>query len=477
MAVKNYDIQKSSIWKDILQVISQPAINPMLVFQITIHTEYEDYAPIVLRHLDIVRNYESNFGDITLLTFDMAFGDYVHRFYPFTNNLEATVSVNYIEKTDNRTKKPNVISKRRYKMVFLPEENEHVNLSEYQAYDAETLNKLKILTVKVQLLDRILEPLRIKMTEGVYRKVKQETILRAVIAEQANQILVDGKPALGAIDIYPPDNTEIQQHIIIPHNTLIVSIPTFLQEKMNGVYNAGIGSYLQYYNKLYTWFVYPIYNPSRYTLDKTQHSKMVFYYMPSFQYNGIENTYRVDGNIVSVLCTSNKQYLDDGDTNYMNKGVGFMQSDARAYMKKPVVMTENGPQGNPARLTSQVANAYRDDGLNYAPATAQEISSNPFLQYSKVAQRALAYIQLDWQHSDDSLIYPGMPCEFVYLENGVRKSVTGIIAQCHTFVHKANQGIVSAGFLRKSTLLIHAARMPKITQTPSGQAVTSINTI
>jgi hypothetical protein len=461
MATKNFSIETSPLWRDISKIMGSDVKNTFSSYSATIHTAVEDYPVLFLQQIDILRDYAANIGDVTFATFQLTFGDYVLRFYPFINNLELTITQYYLNKAGNNN---NNKSKQRYKMVFLPHENLHVNLSEFQSMDKMTLDHLDIVTVKVQLLSRVLEPLRIIFTSGIYQKVKPETLLRTVIGKESQSVLVDGKPCLDSIDIYPPDNTEIQQHIIIPNQTLLVSLPTFLQEKMNGVYSSGIGSYLQNYNSKNTWFIFPLYNTNRYLTDQTHSSKAVFYFIPAYRYGGIDNTYRVDGNKIDILCTSDKKYVDDGDTRYMNEGVGFVQADARAFMGKPVVMSENGPKGNPARLTTFAANTSRDDGLNYTPSTRVGISSNPFVQYSIITKRNVSTIQVTWEHSDHTLIYPGMPCEFVYLEDGMRKSIYGIIAKVQSFIYKTNKGALTANYLQNTSILIYAQRTPKTTQ-------------
>ena len=456
------DIEKSSIWKDISTVLYSNTNYTHLTYKGVVHTALEDYPVLAVITVDIVRDYVKNIGDHINVIFMMSLGDYVVRFYPFKNNLEMTLTLSYNPLNNSNAKLP-VPVKQRYKLVFLPNDNPHIDASDAIMMDKQTLDQLPPVTIRAQLLDRALEPLRIKMTSGVYANIKQETLLRSVLGQQSNMILVDGKPCLDSIDIFPPDNTEIQRHIILPSGTRVVDIPNYVQENMNGVYSSGIGSYFQSYNGRKTWFIYPLYNTSRYTDPRTSTSKAVFYFMPKFRYSGIDNTYSQDGALVKILCSSDKSYQDDGETQYMNKGVGFQQADARGFMGKPVVMSDNGPKGNPALLNTLVANESRDDGLNYAPVTREGISSNPFKQYSDIAMRNVSRIDLVWEYSDPALIYPGMPCKFVYLENNTIVTINGIIAYSHTVIAKATNTLQNTLFTRHTFITILASRKPKIT--------------
>ncbi len=463
-------IETSSIWKDVSKVIASKPNDVFYDYRATIHTALEDYGILSITNIDIVRDYMHNVGDHIQIVLLMSFGDYVKRLYPFVNNLELTITT-MVKKVGNGKPPPNI--KQRYKAVFLPHNNIHIDGSEYSAVSKETLDHMQPVTVTLQLLDRALEPLRIKMTAGTYINIKQESLMRSVITTECNKILVDGKPCLDAIDIYTPDNSDIQTHIILPTGTHVLSIPTYLQEKMNGVYGSGIGSYFQTYAGKRTFFIYPLYNTKRYNSPNTNKNKAIFYFVPSYTYKGIDNTYMVDGSVLKVLCTSDKKYLDDGETQYMNSGSGFMQADARAFMSKPVVLDSNNvPSGNPARTMTQVVNKSRDDGLNYAPVSKHGISSNPFIQYSEIAKRNVSKIDIVWEHSDASLIYPGMPCEFVFLDNGVRTTLKGIIVNTHTSIFKANTGVVSSLMARNTLISILAERRTKITTASTTTPVT-----
>lgn len=452
-------IESSSIWKDISSIIYSPPNNVFIDNTVTIHTELEDYNALGIANLDIIRDYVKNIGDHIHLTFMISMGDYVRRFYPFKNNLEITLTTSIIVPNDSK-KVPKL--KQRYKVVFLPNHNKHIDASEHSMMDKETLDHSDMIMVNVQLLDRALEPLRIKMTAGIYSNAKVETVLRSIITNEAKQILVDGKPCLDSVDIYPPDNSEVQKHIILPTGTHVLDIPTYIQEKMNGIYSSGLGSYFQTYNGKKTYFIYPLFNTQRYSSPNTSTAKAIFYFMPSYRYQGIDNTYTVDGSLLKIACTANKQYVDDGETNYMNSGVGFLQADARTMMAKPIVISVTGPVGNPAKTTTFVANKSRADGLNYAPVSKHGISSNPFLQYSVVSSRDISRLDIEWQHSDPSLIYPGMPCEFVFLDNGKRSTIRGIIAFTQTSVVKVNSGITTNMLISNTLVTIFAERRPKI---------------
>jgi hypothetical protein len=78
--------------------------------------------------------------------------------------------------------------------------------------------------------------------------------------------------------------------------------------------------------------------------------------------------------------------------------------------------------------------ADRKDGLNYAPVIAENITSNPFREYSKVMARYVARLDLEWENSDFSLLYPGMPCKYVFLQKDKIVELKGIIVFVHGLI-------------------------------------------
>ncbi len=116
----------------------------------------------------------------------------------------------------------------------------------------------------------------------------------------------------------------------------------------------------------------------------------------------------------------------------MNKGVGFRMADAKAFMNKPIIINENGPIADRSRLNYETAITDRKDNLNYAPKMG--ISNNPFHEYSKVVLSSLAQIDLVWENSDYTLLYPGMPCKYVFMDREKMVELKGVIIFSHTLI-------------------------------------------
>lgn len=437
--MSKYQIEKSAIWADVRDIFSSGQKGIKHELRGMLHTEKEDISVLKIMATDLIRNYHSSIADHLVVEFKMPLGEYAVRLYPFRTNLEFSIKTIVLQETAGAQASNGKISLQRYKAVFLVDQNPHLAASDFEQYDTETMNKSTIIDVRLELHHRSLEPLRIKTVYGSYRQSTPKQLIHNLLAGESQKILVDGNPAIDGIDIVEPDNSEAREHTVFPNGTLISTVPTFLQEKMGGVYNSGIGTYLQIYNSKTLWFVYPLYNTARF--DTCKDSKLIVYSVPEDRFPALDRTYSLDGNILSILATGAKKYKDTADIDYMNSGSGFRMTDASSFMRKPVVPTEDGPKAVRTRLNYEVSAEDRADGLNYAPVVNTGGSSNPFKHYSSINSRRLAQVDITWDNCDPNLIYPGMPVKYVFLDNGKIVELKGTVNFVHALTSLQGHGI------------------------------------
>lgn len=447
-----YELESSSIWLDVKSVIYSDSKAVKFEYKAQLHTEKQDINILKIISLDVVRDYANHIGDLVKLKFKIPLGDYMMQVYPYRGNLEVTIKRITLTEGGTGKKANSKILVTRYKAVFVPSENPVVAGSDLENYDQETLNKADMVDMQLELLDRSLEPLRITMApSNAYRGVTQKQVINNVLGGGSLKVLVDGKPSVDGIDIVEPDNKEIQDHCIIRDGLMLTSVPTFLQEKMGGVYGAGIGTYLQNYNDKRIWFVFPMFNTKLY--DTSKSDKLIIYAVPQEKLTGIDRTFNKDGSILKIVATSNRKYSDSADVDSINKGVGFRMADARAFMKKPVIMTEDGPKGARTQLNHENAIEDRKDGLNFAPVVGGP-SNNPYIHYSKISSQQVARVDLVWENSDETLIYPGMPVCYIFLDNNKPVELKGQVAFTHTVTSLQANGINSNVYKNVTAMVV-----------------------
>ena len=275
------------------------------------------------------------------------------------------------------------------------------------------MNQQALVDVSLQLEDRSLEPLRIKTVYGVFRSVSMKQLIFNLLMGESVKVLVDGKPCVDGIDVVDPDNTALNEEMMVPQGTLIASLPTYLQERGKGVYKGGMGTFLQTYKGKKLWFVYPLYDLNRFNKGK---DRLVIYAVPEGRLDGIDRTYKSESNALYIVATGKKVYHDTGRVNEINEGFGFRMIDANAMMKKPVVIEDGKVLGSRGQLNFEVGSTARKDGMHYAPVLPA--SANPFKEYSKGLQRQCAQVDIVWENALPELIRPGMPCKYVFMDKG-----------------------------------------------------------
>lgn len=450
----DYQIERLAIWPEIEKIIRSGKKNVTNEYRGMLHTEKEDIPILKIISIDAVRDYVNNIGDYVIVEFKMALGDYAMRMFPFRNNLEFSIKKIPLKEVFTVQDPDYKIEVTRYKAVFMMDQNPIINATELEQYDSESLNKVKIIDVKLQLLDRSLEPLRIKMVNGIYRNFTQKQLIHSMIGGQSMNVIVDGKPSIDGIDIVEPDNKEVIKHSIIPDGIHLINLTSYLQEEMNGVYNSGIGTYLQTYNKKKIWFVYSLFDFKRFNEDK---NKIIFYSVTQEKLPSMNRTFRKENNTIHAIVTAGRKYQDSAEADYMNYGVGFRTSDARPYMNKPVSVTLQGPVGNRRSLNHEVSIHSRKDGLDYMPVSSRTlnankfmahrgISNNPFVDYSNVNARNTGRFDITWEMCDDTLIHPGMPCKYVYMDKTKLVELRGVVLFVHSFTSLYGNGVTNKSY-------------------------------
>ena len=459
------DYEDSPIWTEVKDILSSDTPRNTYDVKGTLHTAKEDVPVWELTSVETTRDYLTDIGEISKIVFRVGLGDYVNRIYPYRRNLEFTIKrIPYDMGSGVKAKnlKTSVV---RYKALFNPSDNPPVGGSELESHSSSDLNLSSIVEITLELLDRSLEPLRIRTTGGPYRKVKMANLIRSILGHESNIVRVDGKPAADGVDLVEPDNTEITNNVVIPHGTNITAIPTYLQQSVGGVYGRGIGTFFQRYEGKRLWFVYPTHDVERFSQNVP---KMIFYGVPQEKLPQLDKSYRIDGKLTKVAVTAQRRYSDSADLDYMNQGSGFRSADANAFMKKPVEITDKGPRASRARLNNESVIKERDDGLNYAPTTG--VSSNPFAQRSAVVARSCAQIDLVWENACPDLIYPGMPCKYVYLSKGKPVSLKGTILFVHALEARVERQNAST-YRTTCRITIASEQQSKLPDLPETKAV------
>jgi hypothetical protein len=170
--------------------------------------------------------------------------------------------------------------------------------------------------------------------------------------------------------------------------------------------------------------------------------------------SGMDRTFIEDGKLLQVIITAERDYNDQADVDNMNEGNGIRQSDATSYMHKPIEITEDGPIAKRTNLNREYNDNDREDGLNFAPLVDNKISNNSYLEQSKVIARKQGKVNINWENSDPELLYPGMPCKYIYTLEGKPVELNGTIVGVHTYIALEGKGVSSNSYRTMSQVFL-----------------------
>jgi len=459
MAV-SYDIKNKALWLDLEDILypkkDEGPRDNSYTYRLVIHTPTEDIDVYKFEAKDTSRDYVQNVAEFMLVRCYITAGVYLKKIAQYREMLEASIYKIPIKTGSGivRTDKQRTVS--RYRAIFRTDLNKIDSGTEASMLSASAKDLSGVPMIFFELHSRQFEALMIKTTSGTYQKIPYEDMIRAIITSESNKVTIAGKPALDAIDIYPPDNKKPNNCTIIPSLTPITSFPTFLQEQMNGVYAFGIGNFFQNYRGKNTWFVYPLYNVNRFEEDVY---KAVFYSLPANVYGGIDRTYVENGKTLKIAVGGQKSYRDNAELGMINDGAGIRMSDQSAMMKKPwTIDGDKGPKGQSNKLNNEFIVKDRSDGLNYAKYRKNDSTSNPFHESSRVAYHQTAEVVLEWQNGDIELLYPGMPIKYVFIEEGNRREVKGTLLNAYEVVANQSATVGASGHFMTTVVVCLAVQ-------------------
>lgn len=463
--------ETSLLYPDIKDIIESHPDKYSGVFEVEVklHTELSDLTytdGVILNNIYILRDYINNISDYMEVQLTIPLGTFLYDVYGYLDNIEVTLIT---QKQLYNGKMPHK-EKDRYKAIYLLEKNSYIpNLINYSKSDLN--NRLPVI-LTLQLIDRSVETIRIKTTQGNFDKKinsnKDMSItgfLKSIISEQVNKILIENKQALDNIDIEKPDNEDELKAVTIPSNTRIVEIPELIQTKNIGVYNAGIGNYIQKfgvtpfkYNK--TFYVYSLYSGKKY--DKSEY-KIIFYSPVTSSTSLTDTTYKYKDKVLKILPHNISKIADNKETMIMSYGSGIRYANVNSFMKKPVDMTDSGPSFKKNQLVTEIAFKDRKDNLNFAPNS--KITGNPFKLVSDVLVNQGNYVTVTCSNLDHDFLFPGAPCKIVYesLEHKV-KELYGVIHRAIITYTNDNTNLMLQ-YNNKTTSLVSTITLDIFSQT------------
>ena len=309
-------------------------------------------------------------------------------------------------------------------------------------------DKVGHLTLKefsIQLLEPCFESVSIKTVGGVFRKTNGVELMKTLLTKYSTEDDNDPITAVKGVDVVDEFNEAIREQIIIPHMTPLVKAITLINENCGGVYPTGFSFFLQ--NQL--WYLFPPYDLTQF--NKTNRSITVVN-IPKDRIPGIEKTYHNTDTKLIVLSTRDAKIIDRREVNTFNKGSAIRFVEANKLFEDFGAVEDNKYIVDVSLNVNEMAIEERTDQANILRSTDIKITSNKNHELSKLAKVQGFYFQLTWEHSDDSLLHPGMPAKILFLKDNKPASVTGVLIENETIWLPMEQNFENVKLQKVSSL-------------------------
>jgi hypothetical protein len=437
------EIENTSLWSEVTEVINSDS-NTTSFVKAVVHAPSIDlnYPCFRLMELDVQCDFISNYTDYMVVNVLVPLGDYSYYIYPQRDNLELTISKTPVNGILAGTAASYVS---RYKAFLIDTNNPQLNIAASSAPSLKDLNQKGYVSVQFQLLDILAYHLRAIEVGGIWRGSTVENVVKSVMTNESQRALIDTKLTLQGVDMVPSPNTVSREHILIPQGTRLVDLPTYVQNHAGGLYTAGLGYYL--YNGY--WYIYPAYDATR--INTTTRSITVIN-IPENKMPNIDRTYTKKGSSITILATGEIKYNDDRRSQQQNAGNGIRYTNPNKLMGDFYRAAGNKADTQQTDHTNEFIVDKAKDGWVKAPIAADRITANNYKMLSQLAARRGAFITLKWDHSDPTLIKPGLLAKIYYIANGNVRSINGVIVAAHHFTHAVGQGISSSSWNTSSAI-------------------------
>lgn len=372
----------------------------ILPYTVTLHTKENDIVIERLVSIELLRDYNENIGDYILITFQMVAGEFMELVQPYHDNLEMTLQ----SKTTTRYK------------LLLRNNREGMESSMLSRFDREELNKLSILNIEGQLVLRELEGLRNTFVDGIYRTVTVKELIEGLYFDSASKVILEGTPLDINIDVVEPNNDITLQNHIIPTGISVLDLASYLQSVSPGVYNGAIGTYIQKYlynedsEDKFTVFVYPLYSAQLYT--ESSKPKVIFYFSNTHILNLVERTYSIEDDVIKIIVGTEVENFDNTNVDISSKGESIIATTPENILNRNIEIGEEDITYDKTKQLKGISLKKRSDGYVKSRMVINE--SNLYYQRSKLIRDTMIVYRIPWRYSNPDLIYPGMPCCYIF---------------------------------------------------------------
>lgn len=444
---------ETSVFQREVDLVLNSGIKPVHYrWHMEIHANGMTISPTVVDSVERERNYIKNAFDILSVKCHISNGLMHNNIVSFKDKLEVTLKAVPVQEQNRREDKLAEREAYRFRATLYENKSSLLEAKDPTLLNQKNADRANIVPVEFQLVDPIVEQLRLMSVGGVFRNTSVTDCVRTVLGFYSKKIQnADGTYGVKGVDVAPHFNDQVRDHCVIPHLTRLMDFPGYVNRYVSGLYSGGFNYYMQ--DNM--WYLFPPYDVTRYPETKRT---LTIINVPRGRLPQVERSYRVTPSQVIILATDDVKHVDMSEQMQLNMGNGVRYSDANVLFEKFAKIEGNKAIITRADNNSEFVYKSRKDNVNNVKESDERITSNHPYQYGKIAERAGSYIQTVWEGSDDSELYPGMPVKFMYLENSRSQEIYGNLVGVHTYHIPVTEGLVDIKYMSKSALTVFINR-------------------
>ena len=416
---------KNSVLKTEIEALSRaPQFNISHTWEAIIHTPSGDHKALYVHWVKNFANYTSNFSDEKVIALALPAGDYDFDVYKDRDALELTLKKIYTE-TGAAVMVKSIgteENQERYRAKLVNPGTDSISQNLPGAQNRQRLNDTQTRDFKLQLIHPIADYLRKMSTGGTFSDCRGIDAVRAFLGMQSRQAASVVNHEFLGVDIASGFKEEPSKSIVIKDHTPLIEIPRMINEESGGIYPTGFWYYIQGKH----WYVYPKMDLQRYFNHTGFRLRVIN--VPKDKFPDSKKTFTIKERLITILATGDVKQLDLAEIEQENKGNGTRWVDPTKLFNDYVEADKNKAIADTKKVMTEVSIKPRRDNTNFTTASDQPITSRHNIEYSKLASRAGMLVQFAWEAAAPELIYPGMPCSFVYLKNELEvEELTGVV--------------------------------------------------
>lgn len=446
-------IQDSALYNEVQAVASsgQKPVNSR--WECTIHADGKDINTLYVRDLDEMCNFVENYTTEISIEIAILTGDWMYKVVPFKDKLEVTVRrFTLLEAPQPIVNDEIPPETYRYRATLFDNGSELLEGQNPAGHDKATADRGDYRHVRMQLLDPVIEQLRMKSVGGQYRNCTGLDLVRTLLGKHSKETSVaDAAAVVKGVTVAANANTEVRQHIVIPHMTPLTEFPKVVNEICGGIYPAGLGYYLMRQQ----WFLYSPYDVTSFTKSP---KTLTIVIIPAGRMPQPERSYRETPTQVIVLGTGEVKHKDNSEQLQLNRGNGVSFIDAKKVTEGFGKVENNKLIVDAASNVNRFVAEKRATGLNFVPESEKRITANYLTEYGKLARRNGGELVITWENSNPRLLYPGMPVRILYLENNKAQETYGCLIGMHTHTGATNRNPSDRRFTSNTALAVFVDR-------------------